>query len=75
MSIYSMAKNIHKNCCVRLPADLHRRAKLQAYKFGMTLQEYIIALIEHDLRLTDHGQKTEFLLTVPADIVERLDDG
>lgn len=64
-----MSKTIHKNCCVRLPVDLHRRAKLQAYKCGMTLQEYIIALIEHDLLLTQPDEKAEALLTLD-DIVE-----
>jgi len=40
----------NKNCCVRLPADLHRLAKLQAYKEGSTLQEWVIRLIQEKLK-------------------------
>lgn len=44
-----MNKPTHKNCCVRLPADLHRRAKLLAYQKGLTLQELVTLLIESAL--------------------------
>lgn len=36
----------NKMCCVRLPEDTHRYAKLEAYRCGMSLQDWIITLIE-----------------------------
>lgn len=39
-----MADN-QKQCCVRLPADLHRWAKSYAYSQGITLQEFIRDLL------------------------------
>lgn len=33
---------------VRLPYDLHHRAKLEAYTHGMTLQEWMIKLLEKE---------------------------
>lgn len=42
---------ISKNCCVRLPGELHRLAKLKAYEQGITLQEYMINLIKTDLKI------------------------
>ena len=42
-------KKINKNCCVRLPEELHRRAKLHAYASGISLQEWLIQLIESAL--------------------------
>ncbi len=42
--------NKTKNCNVRIPADLHRLAKLKAYEKGITLQQYI-----HDLILKELG--------------------
>lgn len=36
---------INKNCCVRLPEDLHRRVKLAAYESGHTLQNWIISIL------------------------------
>lgn len=34
-----------KQCCVRLPPDLHAQAKSFAYKHGLTLQAWIARLI------------------------------
>lgn len=53
-----------KNCCVRIPADLHRLAKLQAYKEDTTLQEWIIDLIQEKLEIDSS--------VVSLDNVERL---
>ncbi len=38
-----------KQCCVRLPEELHHKAKLKAYEQGMTLQSWISYLIEKEL--------------------------
>lgn len=35
-------------CSVRIPKILHQRVKLQAYKRGWTIQEFLIYLIEND---------------------------
>lgn len=35
----------NKNCCVRMPENLHRQAKLQAFKEGKNLQLWIAELI------------------------------
>jgi predicted HicB family RNase H-like nuclease len=43
-----MAK-ISKNCCVRLPPELHRKAKLKAYEKGVTIQKWVITLIYDEL--------------------------
>lgn len=45
-------KKADKNCCVRLPTELHRLAKLRAYELDSTLQEWIIKLIEEALKKT-----------------------
>jgi len=34
-----------KQCCVRIPEDLHNEAKAFAYKHGFTLQAWIAYLI------------------------------
>lgn len=50
MDIWHMTQaNKQKQCCVRLPEELHRGAKLQAYKEGLSLQEWLIRLIVQDL--------------------------
>ena len=43
-------EKVTKNLFVRLPEDLHRRAKLQAYKEAKSLQEWIASLVEHKLK-------------------------
>lgn len=40
-----------KFCSVRLPKDVHSLAKSEAYKSGMTLQEWILELIKYKLNL------------------------
>ncbi len=43
-----MTKEI-KQCCVRLPDHLHRKAKTFAYSQGTTLQAWIERLIQKEL--------------------------
>lgn len=38
-----------KQCCVRLPEDLHRKAKLRAYEEGLSLQQWVIELMTEEL--------------------------
>ena len=38
-------EKINKNCCVRLPANIHRRSKVFAYMKGLSLQAFITELI------------------------------
>ena len=38
-------EKISKNCCVRLPKDVHNKAKSFAYAHGLTLQEFIYMLV------------------------------
>lgn len=61
-----MKNQLPKQCCIRIPDDLHRRAKLHAYSTGFTLQSYIIHLIEWDLKLREAGQKIDFTLSSPS---------
>jgi predicted HicB family RNase H-like nuclease len=42
-------QEVKRNCCVRLPEELHARAKTWAYIQKMTLQQYIIKLIDEDV--------------------------
>jgi predicted HicB family RNase H-like nuclease len=38
-----------KQCSIRLPAELHRQAKLRAYEEAKTLQDWLIDLIRAQL--------------------------
>lgn len=40
---------VSKNCCVKLPVDLHRVAKLEAYRRGLTLQDFVIELLQKEI--------------------------
>lgn len=40
---------------VRLPKTLRQQVKSHAYKYGLTLQNYIIFLIEQDLKNINEG--------------------
>lgn len=52
-------KKISKNCCVRLPPLIHEQAKIYAYCHGMTIQEFIYALIVTELNKDkDHEKST-----------------
>lgn len=57
---------VNKNCCVRLPEELHRRAKLAAYSNGITLQEWIETIItnalEGESRCPKDQKNKKFLL-------------
>lgn len=44
-----MAQKKIKHAVIRLPEDLHRKAKLEAYALGMTLQGWLTLLIENAL--------------------------
>jgi len=46
-----------KMFCVRIPLDLHNVAKSMAYSKGLTLQDWIISLIEKEI-YTKHEAKT-----------------
>ena len=50
---------INKNCCVRLPEELHRETKLRAYENGLSLQAWIIDAIEKHLAWHNHSKKME----------------
>jgi hypothetical protein len=39
-----------KFCSTRMPKDLHNLAKLEAYRSGMTLQEFIIMIVKERLK-------------------------
>lgn len=42
-----------KFCSVRLPRDIHSLAKLEAYKSGTTLQEWILMIIKINLNIKE----------------------
>jgi len=42
---------ITKSCCIRLPVDLHRLAKLKAYEEGKTLQSWLIEILSQKLEV------------------------
>lgn len=43
--------NSKKFCSVRLPKEVHSLAKSEAYKSGLTLQEWILQLIKAKLNV------------------------
>jgi len=43
-------KENKKFCSVRLPKEVHSSAKSEAYKSGVTLQEWILQLIKLKLK-------------------------
>lgn len=45
-----MADNKIKSITVRMTEDLHRKVKVKVAEDGITLQDYIIKLIEADLK-------------------------
>lgn len=45
-----MADNKIKSITVRMTEDLHRELKIKVAEDGITLQDYIIKLIEADLK-------------------------
>lgn len=45
-----MTKPTQKFLSIRVEDDLHRRAKLQAYKEGKSIQEWIANLVENKLK-------------------------
>ena len=49
MILDRMKPNI-KPCYIRLPADIHRAAKLAAYSEGMSLQGWLADLISRHLQ-------------------------
>ena len=40
-----------KFCSVRLPVEIHSLAKLEAYKSGLTLQEWMLRIIKISLNI------------------------
>jgi|GEM_PF-6575389 len=45
-----MQKITEKYLAIRIDGDLHRRAKLQAYKEGKSIQEWLAHVIENKLK-------------------------
>jgi len=43
-----------KFCSIRMPQDLHNLAKLEAYKTGMTLQEFIVLIVKEKLMIQNN---------------------
>lgn len=39
----------NKQCCVRLPEELHWKVKMAAAYSGLTLQEWMIVVLENEL--------------------------
>lgn len=39
----------NKQCCVRIPEELHRRLKLAAYEKGWNMQTFLIDIITNTL--------------------------
>jgi predicted RNA-binding Zn-ribbon protein involved in translation (DUF1610 family) len=52
-----MKEKAHKNCCIRLPESLHRQAKLQAFKEGKNLQNWVAELISIKLASRESNSK------------------
>lgn len=40
-----------KYCSIRLPKEIHSLAKLEAYRSGLTLQDWILQMIKMKLNL------------------------
>lgn len=38
-----------KQCCVRIPEELHRELKSVAYKHGWSMQDFLISIIKNEL--------------------------
>jgi len=39
-----------KTITIRVPDDLHKQIKMEATKMGITIKDYLLALVEKDLK-------------------------
>ena len=66
-----------KNLCAMLPADLHARVRQEQEKAGMTLGEYVEAMITEYYDWKDGkimtGEMRTLAAQIPAELFDRLD--
>ena len=66
-----------KNLCAMLPADLHARVRQEQEKAGMTLGEYVEAMITEYYDWKDGkimtGETRTLAAQIPAELFDRLD--